>query len=131
MRVLLLDWSGTLSTLDDPVAFVEKLKAQGDYCILMSGHFAGTIDKECPGLVDACHRYKGRTALAEIVRDLTDTHPYYNNPDGPLEGITEIVVVDDNYWNIDSADDYSMLTKDRHGFTCRGLHASQIQELLR
>ena len=130
MRVLLLDYSGTLSTLDDPVAFVEKLRAQGDHCILMSGHSPVHITENHPGLVEACHKYKSRVPLTEVVQELTNTHPIFEDPKGPLQGITEVVVVDDFRGNVNAANRCTVMFQRDHGFPSRGVLTEDIQTLL-
>ena len=53
MKVILLDYCGTLDLLKDPVKFVNDLKADGWVTALFSGSSYGDIRREFPGLQEA------------------------------------------------------------------------------
>jgi hypothetical protein len=83
MRVVILDFQGTLTPLPDPVAFVQALQAQGDFVILWSGSPTSHIEDRVPGLLDAVDFFLGKPAsLLDAVKAC---------PQPP----TEVVVVDD------------------------------------
>ena len=51
-RFVVLDYTGTLDTVSDPVAFVRALQAQGDFVISWTGA-SQTLEEKTPGLRDA------------------------------------------------------------------------------
>jgi len=53
MRAVVLDFSGTLTTLPNPVAFIEALKAQGDYVVLWTASHDSDVEKAAPGTLAA------------------------------------------------------------------------------
>jgi PleD family two-component response regulator len=86
MHLILLDYRGTLTTLDDPVAFVRKLKEQRPEAkvVLCTGSTQYTIQRDHPGLIEAFDEMwtKG-FGLVERLED------YDQKPD-------KIIVVDDD-----------------------------------
>jgi len=55
MTLYIFDFSGTLTTLRDPVGFIGRLRKSDPGCkvVLWSGSLRGTIHRRCPGLPDA------------------------------------------------------------------------------
>lgn len=124
MRVILLDYGGTLNQMMNPTGFVQWLVSQGDFPVLFTGTAHQVIDHNHPRLRQTVKRClaKGRVRL----KDLPDPKVF---PLPPGETLTEVVLVDDEY-------DAQVLIQDlnevRHGgATWRFLHAQEILTLLR
>lgn len=87
MRVVILDYQGTLTTLPDPVGFVKALNAQGDFTVLYSGSGDYEIQAGTPGLLEAVRAKHDKPAsLRDIYLKLLEVR---------LD-ITSIVLVDDD-----------------------------------
>lgn len=88
MRIVLLDWEGTLGTLKDPHGFVEKLQDQGDYVFLVS-ELPEAAFKACPALLGQFDGVLTKPAplLSEIVRSVEETKGFT---------ITSLIAADDN-----------------------------------
>ncbi len=52
MRVVVLDFHGTLTLLPEPLAFVRSLREQGDYVVLWTGSPRSTVREVVPGLLE-------------------------------------------------------------------------------
>lgn len=83
MRVVVLDFQGTLTPLPDPLTFVRELRAQGDFVILWSGSLPSTIEEQVPGLLDEIDSLAEKPEMPSTFIDAA--------------GVTcdEVVVVDD------------------------------------
>ena len=85
-RVLLLDWTGTLSVLDNPVAFIQACKDQGDYVVLKS---FGGYPVEVRDAVDL-----QRSKMQDYREFMDDLNYRRVTP-------TEVLVVDDDQLTLD------------------------------
>ncbi len=84
MRIVVLDFKGTLTPLADPLAFVRGLRAQGDYVILWSGSIRSAIEKTIPGLLGEVDRWAEKPEMPDKMIDATGVE------------CDEVIVVDDH-----------------------------------
>lgn len=115
MRLIFLDYGGTLECLPDPVAFVYGLKAQGDMPILFTGSPLDVIQKAHPGLTEA---------VDHIVRKASIHGDQYVEfaPEAK-----ELVFVDNEPWYLSWVADIDQYDEDR---TWRVVPADQAHTLL-
>lgn len=73
MRVYLLDWNGTLNTLEDPLGYVQALQARGYKACLYSGgslgHDQALFNQVAYACDDVVRKSKG---FHEVEEQLTD-----------------------------------------------------------
>tara|TARA_Y100000310_G_scaffold91693_1_gene89137 strand:- start:2414 stop:2764 length:351 start_codon:yes stop_codon:yes gene_type:complete len=84
MRIIVLDFHGTLTPLPDPVAFVRALQAQGDFVILWSGSPHWEIEKVVPGLLAVVNCVAEKPDMPDKMIDATGVE------------CDEVIVVDDH-----------------------------------
>lgn len=73
MHLVILDFHGTLDTVPDPIAFVERLKARGYMPVILSGSDSKEISSRYPGLVEAVREvFQKPCALPEITAMLKE-----------------------------------------------------------
>jgi hypothetical protein len=116
MRVIFFDYKGTLDRVKDPVAFINALKAHGDFTILHSATLSNTIEKDFPGL-PACFDLILSKGGTDFEREVSDT-----------PGATEVILVDDECFMASLMEDFDSV----HAcdVSWRFLHANAIESLL-
>lgn len=87
MKIILLDYRGTLDVLTDPVKFVNDLKAKGWITALWSGSSYEDVRREFPGLLEALNQ---RISKGPLGRDILEDFSY--NQIVP----SEVVILDDD-----------------------------------
>ena len=87
MRVVLLDYQGTLDILEPGQAlqFVKDLQARGDFVCLWTGTETRVIQRENPGLAESVDRRVSKWILGREALESLEEHD-----------VTEVVVVDDD-----------------------------------
>ena len=119
MRLLLIDYGGTLTRLKDPVGFINALKAQGDYVVMHTGNDIAMMRKfkDSDDMMRACNRVisKGAGSIELLVSRVP-------------EGITEAVIVDDESLWESTAETFDVVKA--HGWSWRYVYAGNIESLL-
>lgn len=120
MRVLFIDFNGTLDTVADMPSFIKTLKDQGDCLILMTGNTSGAIK----ALGETASEFAFIAAkpfnLPDLLRELGEEDRLGGNP-------TEVIVVDDSGPLVRSL---VRCSRDALDIPIRGLGARDILELV-
>jgi hydrogenase maturation factor len=114
MRVLIIDFQGTLTTVPNPLDFVASLQGQGDYVVLHSGSSLMDIEERAHGLLNAVDDFVEKPTNPRFV--LTS-----------LTGVTEVIVCDDEKFLGEALVRFG---KRESKAPWRFLHADQIAQLL-
>lgn len=112
-KLVVLGYQGTLTTLSEPVAYVNALRNEGWTVVLWSGHWERDIRTEMPGLVERLDRMFPKPGdLTDLLQD--------------SEPLTEFVLVDDDPLMRRLG---VRVTRNR-SVKCRALAPSQMMSLL-
>lgn len=91
MKAYILDWQGTLNRLDDPLAFVRRLKDRGDLTIMYSG--TSRSDQEFARVEEVCDLSVSKGGLTDLLRSLAHHPDAWTDYGVPVP--SEFVISDD------------------------------------
>ncbi len=84
-KLVVLDYQGTLTTLSDPVAYVDALRNEGWTVVLWSGSEEQDIHKEVPGLLECLDRVFPKPGdLTDLLQDCEPLSQFVLVDDEPL-----------------------------------------------
>jgi len=133
MRAYVLDWTGTLDRLEDPVAFIRALNESGDYTIMYSGMW-GSMQESFRRASSECQATASKGRLTDLMRDLGQAPEAcgrycWRTTEEPLPIPDEIVIADDDPYE-NTAEWWGFLSTVANGVPVRYVHPLNLAKEL-